>query len=368
MRIQNLFDAPTRRADVETLIAEHFPKGHSTPSSFPVASEFAPLLQTANSKNVYFIEEDGMIIATLSWKAFDVSSKEGTLRVAALGLVLTHPEHRGKGFSTALMKHAETIALDEGCSLMFLWSDLIDHYLHRGYLLIGGELNISIDANVAPAPASNSAKLKNFDVESALKLYQSMKLGPRRSKWIYNYFLSLPSVYALQTEKAYLLAGKARDLNNVIHELVGDPSDYSFLVASLLAQIATQDSKLQINLQVPTAHPHANEIQKLWGVTQQGPWVFAKILNYAQIMSFLSHSLKPYGLKIDSQQGKWRLIKGSSLQNSAVLFESGDAGHMLQIFWSPWPIQQLEGLPENVKSALSAWQVPSIYFWGMDSV
>jgi hypothetical protein len=71
---------------------------------------------------------------------------------------------------------------------------------------------------------------------------------------------------------------------------------------------------------------------------------------------------------MDIKNGKWRLLSGSSLQNSAVLFESQDVGHILQILWNPWPIQSIEGLPDTVKEALKNWRVPSLYFWGMDSV
>lgn len=369
-RIQNLAQAPQHRGAFEALITAHFPQGHATQASqkLSVAQEFAPLLNPLNAHQCLFIEALNEVLATLSWKSFEVHSREGALRVAALGLVVTDPEHRGQGLSSALMREAETQALNEGCALMLLWSDKIDHYLARGYLLIGGELNFHIPTSHrvfrTPAPPSFRDN-QNFHIEAALEMYRKMGLGPKRSKSLYEYFVSLPSTYALQTDKAYLLAGKARDLHNVVHEIVGDPCDYASLLSAL--QIKMQASQ-NIQLQIPEAHPQRSFFENLFGPTPQGPWVFAKILNPKQIIKFLTPALKAHGLGMDIKNGKWRLLSGSSLQNSAVLFESQDVGHILQILWNPLPIQSIEGLPDTVKEALKNWRVPSLYFWGMDSV
>ena len=137
------------------------------------------------------------------------------------------------------------------------------------------------------------------------------------------------------------------------------------LLEALQNKLGRQQS---LHIQIPVAHPHRDFLEKLLGKGEQGPWVFAKILNAAQIMTFFAPPLKSLGLQTDSKQGRWRLIAGSALQSSAVLFESNDIGHMLQILWSPWPVSKIEGLPDKVKDSLRSWKVPSIYFWGIDSV
>lgn len=361
-KVQSLFEFPNFRDEYENLINSYFPKGHQTKDkNISTRQEFCPLLEDSNLKNILFIQQDSKIVATLAWKPFEFIINNTKIKVAALGLVVTHPSYRAQGLSSLLMKYAENSASNESCSMMFLWSDLVDHYHSRGYLLLGGEVHYKLDSTTPNLIANSKLKLfKNFDSSKAIQIYQSMNIGPIRESKLFDYFISLPHTTTLQTENAYLLAGKARDLNNVIHEIAGDSKDYPTLFSNFLHQSQSENST---QLQIPHSHPHRLQIEKFLGKGDQVPWVFSKILNTKSVLNLLVPALNKHGLSLTSSSHKWQLS-----QSSEVLFESYDIGHLLQIFWSPWPISQIEELDDRVKTALLDWQTPSLYFWGLDSV
>ena len=146
---------------------------------------------------------------------------------------------------------------------------------------------------------------------------------------------------------------------------MGVPSDYCLLITQLLKKLETSST---LNFQIPVSHPHKQELIKILGQPTQSPWAFAKILNPNLFANYLNQQLSKLDLVLQIQKQECLLLKNIKSDNPYLLYKSSDFGHILQILWSPWPISAIEGISDELKKALQSWEVPLIYFWGLDSV
>jgi hypothetical protein len=74
--------------------------------------------------------------------------------------------------------------------------------------------------------------------------------------------------------------------------------------------------------------------------------------------------LKDTELRISSDiNGNINIIKGKE-----SLFQTQNVEHLVQLFISPFPVKELQGIDPKLSEAVGAIKGLPFYFWGLDSV
>ena len=168
------------------------------------------------------IEEDGKVICSLYW--FDCQYEGGKL--AYIYAVGTHPDHRGKGLATQLMKetHAHLKALGyAGAVLKPATSKLFSFYEHLGYVTSGYIRRFTVSASDSPA------ELKELSAaEYGLLRRQFLpENGIRQEGATLDLLSTFASFYA--TEDALFCVSKSEPL---IFEFLGNPNSAPDIAAA----------------------------------------------------------------------------------------------------------------------------------------
>ncbi len=373
--IVNLAQRPELKSDLITLLESGFPQGAPQTDQRKFEEEFSALLEPKNHSRILMLLEKEKPIATMSWKPYRLKNN---LPLACVGLVTTHIDHQKKGHSRVLLDAVEKAARLDGASMLCLWSNLVDYYFKRGFVLAGSELSWELSPLKAPATKQNTniAPITAGDIPKLVELYNSQPAGPLRQAIDFQRQLaqthSLSLIATRDDKMAYAFAGKGRDLRNIVHELIGDFELYSDLLAAMQKKLPAQTAEFPMKLQFPYNHPQTLALENELGPADQGAVCFAKILDIFKVAEAINQELALQGLvdlKIvlpptaagDIQP--WKLT-----HRKKSIFLSPDPGHLLQIFMSPWPLEDLEGLTKECLKALKTWSPYPLYFWGLDSV
>ncbi len=381
MELFDLAQKPELRQRVLELMQAEFPKGETQSKTLPFEEEFAALLADNDPSRILFcLDDGGSPIAALAWKPFTL--KQG-LRLAALGLVVTRSDHRKRGLSRKLVLEAETRASAEGASLICLWSDLLEFYTKLGYVLASSEISwdlsqiddveeLAISENL---PEDALRPLTESDIPELQRVYGSEPLGPKREARVFARQLAQSDTLALGHVRdgkllAYALAGKGRDLRNVVHEMIGEPASFpALLTAARTALLSRADSaQMPVRLQFPYTHPVQPDLEALFASGEQGAVCFAKILHIENFIEALNLEL----IVQDFAELRIRYLRDINAwalsDKTQDIFLSPDPAHLLQIFCQPWELSELEGLPGRTLKRLEGWRPYPLYFWGSDGV
>ncbi len=380
--IHDLGSRPDLEEAVLTLIEKNFPTGSPTPKKISLREEFFLLLDPKNLSRVLFIcDENDQPVSALAWKMFQLheSYSGKSITVAGIGLVVTNEKHRGQGFSSSLLNEAENRARKEGALLCYLWSGL-DFYQKRDYLPLGSELSWILDSkerDLLDRRLSTEGLPSNFKVTPATslnlsacqKLFEDLKIGPLRSKETLSGFLNLAAVHfnivfdAQQKIVGYGLDGKARDLQNTLHEIVGPREVVPHLLRSLIDS-APRDEKNLVRIQYPIDGPLAEEL-KYW-LGEKAPEAFAlvKLLDPKAFANYLAKVPELSGITLELQEEGFRILGPDHEEE----FFSPDPSHLTQLFMSPFHPNEFGTLSPNLMDALEDFKSLNPYFWGVDSV
>lgn len=374
VRFLKLSDAPQFRESTWALIEKFFPTGEVPLDKDPVENEFALLLNPANETRIWICAVGNHVVSTSTWRPFDVMipGREESLKCAGIGLVVTDPAHRKKGYAAQLQKLIETSATAEGCMISLLWSDLHDFYMKQGFLPAGTEYMWSIPKKEIKEPAAHSSFTiaKLTILKDIAPIYEAQKHGPKRNWAQYNTLLGLSDTYGWVAKDsvshapiAYALMGKARDLRNTVHEIAGDPK----AVAALLYKMSTclEAKADEMRIQIPAGSTLKTSISEEFGPPELSALSYMKILNTKGICEWINTTgTLPAGMILESKSEDSGFVLR---RNEVVVWDSPDEGHILQLFFGPWKPAALS-IPKTLKTQLADTQTIGIYFWGFDSV
>jgi GNAT superfamily N-acetyltransferase len=385
MEIFDLSVRPDERAAVLSLMEAEFPKGEAQTEPLPFEEEFGALLKDNDPSRILFAAESlasPRPLAALGWKSFTL--KQG-LKIAAIGLVVTDAAHRKKGLSRALLQEAEARAKDEGCALVCLWSDLLEFYTKLGYTLAGSEIGWDLASDEAGGALGSTLddvnsvsevivrEARAADLPLLAGLYRQNPVGPQRDIRVFERQLKQSDTLALVAQWrgapiAYALAGKGRDLRNVVHEIGGDVASYATLLSEMKKRLTAGGSRPPQRFQFPFSHPAIEIFEDLFGDGEQGAVCFAKVLDVEAFIAalneeFAAQELTGLRLRHMPDINAWALSDGKQ-----DIFLSPDPSHLLQIFCHPWNLEDLEGLPGRTLKRLEGWRPYPLYFWGPDGV
>jgi GNAT superfamily N-acetyltransferase len=374
------------RAELLRLIEENFPEGSPLEKPLALEDEFFFLLDSANSaRNIFIQDESGKPVSSVSWRPFEVQMPDENskapkkiLKVAALGLVVTDEKHRGLGYSKRLIEAAEEAARQEGCLLSFLWSDLLEFYAKKDYLPLGSELSWILpederklrEKKLRTEYTANGVELTPAqlgDLPACLKLYGELNIGPTRSPQAFERFLQLPDSKLLLVRKektllGYGLIGKARDLRNTLHEVVGDKEIVAPLVLGLLE---ATPARQPVRVQYPPEGPLTEELFYWLGDAKPEAFSLIKVLQPSELLNWIQKNVPLPGLTLKNHGERGFQILDRKRKE---IFKSPDPAHLTQLFMSPFHPSEFGILPDECLSDLENFRPLNPYFWGLDSV
>lgn len=381
--LYSLAERPQKKSQLLQLIGDTFPKGSPVSRENFIEDEFALIFAPENLARVLFIEHEstGKVVATAAYCPFEFSllPKAPFLKAAGLGLFVTHPEFQRRGLGYTLEKNLEERARREGILIGVLWSELVQFYTKLGYMVAGSELQWQLDRSECELlgqrlrlEGKSDLQIEPLkDFSSVEHLYKGFGRGPLRGesqKRSFQKLLSLSNTFAFcardpqkNTLVGYALMGKGRDLRDTVHELVGYTSCVGPLLGECLKHI---ESSLRVHQ--PVGSPLVKELEHWLGTGSKQAMGFVKVLDGPKLSEWIMKSgYLPSGIGIVPQANGFRL-----LNRHTVFFESQDFGHLCQLFFGPWDVSELEGLPETFSEAeKSSMPKPlPLYFWGFDSV
>jgi predicted acetyltransferase len=386
-RLVDLKEAPQYKAAYLRLIDETFPKGSPTKNHSSAEAEFPLLLDQENhSRCLLLVDEDQPkekfstwpVIAGASYRIFDFQLKGLSLpfRCAGIGLVNTHPSFQRKGYGHTIQSAVEARAQKEGALCTVLWSDLVTYYQGLGYLVAGSEFHwqfsksdfVKIREKLESTFVDPPGKTETLnDFSKVYPCYLKFHLGPKRNPALYTKLLKLPNTYAVaftatgdKEPCTYAVMGKARDLRDTLHELVGDAKGVRPLLRRLL-----QDCESGLRVYHPTDSALNRELKSVLGEGSKSGMAFFKVINGPQLVKWFQGSgALSQDITISDSENGFQLTKGE-----VTFFESRDYGHLVQLFFGPWKINELEEIPDELQNHLSGKDKSlGIYFWGLDSV
>lgn len=376
-RFLKLSEAPEFLESTWSLIDKHFPRGEPTQKKDPLDQEFALLLNPKNYSRILICVVNNQVVSTSSWRPFEVMipGRARSLSCAGIGLVVTDPDHRKKGYAAKLQTLIEHSAIKEGALISLLWSDLHDFYMKQGFLPAGTEYMWSVsreDLAVLETDAQNDDFILEplSNIRDIHDLYSSQGQGPKRVWEDYAPLLELSDTYAWVAKNkqnsrvmGYALMGKARDLRNTVHEIVSKPE----CVPSLLFKMSSflERKAEEMRIQIPADSALKTTLSDLFGPPELSALSYMKILDTKGICDWInSNQILPKDMILESKTED----RGFVLRNnSSVVWDSPDEGHILQLFFGPWKPAALS-IPKSLKVQLEGTQSIGIYFWGFDSV
>lgn len=195
---------------------------------------------------VVSVEEDGEVRAACAILRRDFAFGEERAPLGLIGSVVTHPEHRKRGWMSRLMDRAESRLVEQGCEHALLWAEDPAVYRSRGYRAFGWEVLHIVDPEAVAADggrakvhgAARNRPLRDGDVGEIHALYGGHPERCLRSESETRALLRAPKMTSMVRADgdrvlAYALVGRGEDLVGVVHEWGGSPEDVWALILSM---------------------------------------------------------------------------------------------------------------------------------------
>lgn len=137
----------------------------------PLMGDFYPhLLNPGNMKRVNLVRVEGKPVSMAAWLREDAFFAGGSLRIGKVGSVATHPDYRGRGYSTGIMRKMLADMKREGCALGLLWTGSPDFYRRIGFEQGG----LAYSAKVQRIKAPRNFYVREGSLEADLPVVERM--------------------------------------------------------------------------------------------------------------------------------------------------------------------------------------------------
>ncbi len=221
------------------------PKGSSFFDDFPV---WDPLNDSVDSRVARFgaFGPDGRFLSLAAVRMALLDAPAGPLPAAIIGAVATDEAARGQGLASRTVSVALQWAMDQGAAVALLWG--AEHSLYRklGFELCGEQILAPLAfVPLPPLPAGSAASLELMGIGRGwtpalfdalrerrfgvrLQLHDQTWLAAQKNvEWYWTGERNKPSAYAA--------IGRGIDMQNIVHEWGGEPSELAMLLSRLLA-------------------------------------------------------------------------------------------------------------------------------------
>ncbi|MFT5232885.1 MAG: GNAT superfamily N-acetyltransferase [Candidatus Krumholzibacteriia bacterium] len=204
--------------------------------------DFPLILSPQNAEwTLVATDSHGKVLAGIACLIRQHTTSCGNMPIAGIGSVVTHPDHRGKGLSTALQKALLEKLRGQNIPLAVLWTDQPEIYAGRGFAPAGWEFHINFkDAQWqdTAVPGFQKRLFKPSDADAAQKLFDLHALRTLREPGDADLLYNMPGTQGLvsvgpdDVPVAAIFASKGADFPDYILEWSGPVG----LVIDLIAE------------------------------------------------------------------------------------------------------------------------------------
>lgn len=145
-----------------------------------MGAEYPLVFDAGNLQQLRVARLGRQLVAHVGICIRDASILGARVRVASIGAVATHPDHRGHGLASALMEDARAHSVANGCSLMLI-SGGRGLYHRLGYVEVGSFL----EARTASGVRADGVELRPYvsdDLNTIIALHQQEPVRFLRSR------------------------------------------------------------------------------------------------------------------------------------------------------------------------------------------
>jgi len=334
-----------------------------------IADEYPLAIHDSNLNNVRVIRDQNDFLSAAVMKPLVIKSPVGIFKVAAIGSVVTNPEHRNQGLSKQVLEDCIDSARKHGCDFAILWTDLFDFYRKLGFELAGSEVSLAIPESFkcTDVPGLRFMNTNKIDPEALLRLYSQHTTGSVRTVDEVRRLLQIPNsrVFTAWNEQnklvAYAVEGKGADLEGYIHEWGGGVSKLMPLLKYAIAQ-----RKRSLTLIAPTHS--ANLIRQLKEAGAQdhtGVLGMVKLLNPSGFMAKIKRYVRSMGVEdlvLEPREGKYYLGYKSEI------FSTDNESDIVRLVFGPLKASQLHPFDEETSAVFEKLFPIAMWIWGWDSV
>ena len=163
------------------------------------------------------------------------------LRVAILGAVACHPNHRNQGLASELIQRTCRWAHEQEVSAIFLWSSEPALYQRLGFNPFGLQVRCRLQLLLKNETQQSEYQMKQGFNSQIFKLIQrrrgGLELTPK-DQLLYAAHSSVQWLYVTRNEEVLAYAGLGRgiDLQDHVHEWGGDPYALNFIFQKLVRE------------------------------------------------------------------------------------------------------------------------------------
>jgi len=335
-----------------------------------IAEEYPIAIHGANLNNVRVIKEDSTFLSAAVMKPLVIKSPAGLFKVAAIGSVVTAPEHRNQGLSKQILENCLSAAQAHGCDFAILWTNLFDFYRKLGFELAGTEISLEVPMGFkAPkdAPSLRCLQSNKVDPEAILRLYSQHTTGSIRTVEELRKFLTIPNmrVYTAWDDQnrlqAYAIEGKGADFEGYVHEWGGGVSK----LLPLFEFIAKERAKSFTVIAPAHAYNLILSLTSLGARQHSGVLGMIKILNVPSLLTKVKKYVRGMGLEeivFEPRDGQFYL--GYKQQ----IFRTDSETDLIRLIFGPNKASHLKVFdPETAAAFEKLFPIP-MWVWGWDSV
>ncbi|MCP4293677.1 MAG: GNAT family N-acetyltransferase [bacterium] len=144
--------------------------------------DFPVILQASNSDwQLVFKTEEGVIAGCIACLIREHTTSCGILSVAGVGSVVTHPDFRGKGISSALQSEMMMRLRRKNIPLGVLWTDQPEIYSGRGFKAAGWEIHASVTELTISEPLNDDFSIRPFQIDDTQTVEDLFNNHPYRT-------------------------------------------------------------------------------------------------------------------------------------------------------------------------------------------
>lgn len=339
-------------------------------ADWSIDKEYPFVFSKENRENMRIISAKDEILSHAAIKPLFVQTPMGLLKIAAIGSVVTHEDHRLQGLSQKVIKSCLDKALKEDYDFVVLWTEIYDFYRPMDFELAGYELSFIFEKEIQVPNESNLRFMQSNKISSELllSLYSRHTVFTLRKASEIQKYLEIPKtcLYTAWDEdhklKAYAIEGKGVDLSNYIHEWGGGVSSlmplFSYIRRKKGMPITLITPFYSENL-IRALSSYKNEIVKHTG--------FLGMIRLLNLDPFFQ-KVKKYALLIGIKDFSFHREEDSYvIQYSGKVFKIKSLKELTCfVFGTPSRILEPSGL-EDLVNQKELFPLP-IWLWGWDSV
>jgi GNAT superfamily N-acetyltransferase len=330
-------------------------------AGWSIAAEYPNVFNASNRQNIRIIEDGEKVIAHAATKYLLVKNTFGILKIAAIGSVVTSPEHRNQGLSQKILQSSLAAAEKEGADIAILWTDLYDFYRKLGFELAGQEISVVLETT----PPAVDCGLRfmcseKISPDAILRLYSQHTCGTLRTAEDIRRYLQIPNsrIYTAWNNQnelmAYAVEGKGVDLKGYIHEWGGGVPSLMPLFAHI-----RRVANIPITVIMPAHSQNLIRNIKNWGaVTNEGFLGMIRPVNFENLFFKVRRQARNLGMHDFVLEKTAQGVIIGTKDDQAII---SDMSALTRLFFGPVDTSLLK--PEFQK----LFPIP-LWIWGWDSV